>query len=82
MKEPVACFTMPSTGTTGSAVSFDGSCCTDAHHYEWEFGDGGTGTGVTTTHIYNTAGTYTVKLKAMPKRGHMSGEITKSITIN
>jgi len=32
--------------------------------YTWDFGDGGTGVGVTKTHVYTTADTYTVTLTA------------------
>ena len=32
----------------------------DALTYSWEFGDGGRGTGVTVTHVYEAAGTYAV----------------------
>lgn len=81
-KEPTACFTAPDTSTTGATVSFDAGCSMDAHHIEWDFGDGGTATGTTTTHIYNTAGSYTIKCTALPKRGHNTHESTKNITIN
>ena len=52
----------PYSGNEGSAVSFNGSGSTGAVSYLWRFGDGSTGTGVTTTHAYADNGTYTVKL--------------------
>ena len=80
MKKPMACIdTASKTGTVGQSISFDASCSMDAHHYEWEFGDGGTGSGATTTHAYNTAGTYTAKIKAMSK--NMKKEDEKTITV-
>lgn len=81
-KEPMACFDAPSTATTGQSVSFNASCSMDAHHYEWNFGDGGTSMDANTTHTYNTAGTYTVKLKTMSKNSKKMDETSKSITIN
>ncbi|GAA3031594.1 PKD domain-containing protein [Actinokineospora globicatena] len=49
----------------GTAVRFNGSAArptTGIESYRWDFGDGATGTGVTTTHVYPTAGTYTAAL--------------------
>lgn len=66
-KEPMTCFDVPATGTVGQSVSFNASCSMDAHHYEWNFGDGGTSVDANPTHTYNTAGTYTVKPKTMSK---------------
>jgi len=46
-------------------ASFDGSGSSDDFSiwmYEWDFGDGGSGTGATPTHIYNSTGTYDVTL--------------------
>jgi len=47
-------------------VTFDGSASYDPDgtivSYYWVFGDGGTGSGETTTHTYNQPGTYTVSL--------------------
>jgi PKD repeat protein len=38
--------------------------------YYWEFGDGDTGTGVTTNHTYNTPGTYIVYLTVTDENGY------------
>jgi PKD repeat protein len=81
-KEPMACADVPATGTVGQSVNFNASCSMDAHHYEWNFGDGGTSMEANPTHTYNTAGTYTVKLKTMSKNSKKMDETSKSITIN
>ena len=83
MKKPMACVDSPTkTGTVGQSISFDASCSMDAHHYEWEFGDGATGSGASTTHAYNSAGTYTAKIKAMSKNMKKEDEKTVTVTVN
>lgn len=70
---PFAAFTVGATvgtvaPTLGEPVQFDASesSCpspTRIQSYEWQFGDGSsTATGVTTTHIYQSEGTYEVRL--------------------
>ncbi|WP_336517773.1 PKD domain-containing protein [Pollutibacter soli] len=53
---------------------------------EWQFGDGGTDntTTLNTTHIYNTAGTYTAKAKVFLSHGgdQCEAEPTKGVTVN
>ncbi len=51
----------PSSGNAPLAVFFDGSGSA-ATTYQWEFGDGGSSTSATVTHIYTVAGTYTATL--------------------
>lgn len=58
----------PFTGTAGQPVTFTAQIDTSglpagtATTIQWNFGDGGTATGQTVTHIYATPGTYTVTL--------------------
>ncbi|MCW4385442.1 PKD domain-containing protein [Salinibacterium sp. SYSU T00001] len=60
---PVAAFTASASNLD---VSVDASGSSDPDgtvaSYSWDFGDGGTATGVTASHSYGTAGTYTVTL--------------------
>ena len=49
---------------------------------QWEFGDGSTGSGVTTTHTYTSSGTYDVKAKVTVNDGGGSCSFTKDKSIN
>jgi len=71
---PVADPNGPYTGTTGAAITFDGSGSSDYDNedgttandetltYAWDFGDPNTGTGVSPSHTYALAATYNVSL--------------------
>lgn len=48
--------------------------------YDWNFGDGGTGSGVTTNHRYSTAGTFTVTLMVTDDLG-AEAKITGTVTV-
>ena len=58
---------------TGSTVSFDASGSLDPDglvtSYRWDFGDGASGNGVTTEHIYTNPGNYTVSLTVTDNSG-------------
>ncbi|OWY22832.1 PKD domain-containing protein [Sphingobacteriales bacterium UPWRP_1] len=63
IQSPVALFTV-SPGTSvckGQTLSFN-NLSTGGVTYFWNFGDGNTSTMLNPTHVYNTAGTYTVTL--------------------
>ena len=71
---PVASFTCsPSSGQSPLTVSFDASASHDPDGnitaYEWNFGDGGHKTGITTTHTYTTAGTRSATLTVTDSDG-------------
>ncbi len=56
-------YTIISTTSAGMKVQFDGSASTNAVSYDWDFGDGNTGTGVNPQHTYVTPSlTYLVRL--------------------
>jgi PKD repeat protein len=76
----------PPSSTVGQAISFIGSQSVAAPgrtivSYSWNFGDGTTGSGPTTSHPYGTAGTYTVTLIVTDDQGKQ-GIATATVTIS
>jgi PKD repeat protein len=63
---PVADPNGPYSGLVNELITFDGSGSSDLDGtivtYDWDFGDGATGSGEMTTHTYTEAGTFTVTL--------------------
>ncbi|HEX4945354.1 MAG TPA: glycoside hydrolase family 44 protein [Blastocatellia bacterium] len=83
---PVAAATAsPTNGIAPLAVNFNGSGSSDADgaivSYAWDFGDGTTGAGVTTSHTYTTAGTFTARLTVTDDKG-ASASVTSTITVS
>jgi chitodextrinase len=74
---PQPAFTFsPSAPTTFQGILFDASATRDENvecgtrcSYTWSFGDGGSASGITATHEYRTAGSYSVTLRVTDDRG-------------
>ena len=68
---PRAAFTAePWQGEAPLTVTFDASASTgDIVSYLWDFGDGGTGSGVVVEHTYAEPGTYTARLTVRDRLG-------------
>lgn len=82
---PVANFTFsPATGVYPLQVNFDASASYDPDgtisSYSWDFGDGKFGSGMTTSHVYETWGTFTIKLLVRDNRG-VAGARSAAITV-
>ncbi|UCC58360.1 MAG: PKD domain-containing protein [Candidatus Bathyarchaeum sp.] len=83
-RPPLALFTENATTvTTEEIIHFDASGSYDPDgtivSYHWDFGDGNTTTGVTSTHAYNEAGNYTVTLTVTDDDGASSSESAMKI---
>jgi PKD repeat protein len=77
---PVASFTVScpqATCTVDASASSDTAPGTIAS-YAWNFGDGGTGTGVTTNHTYTSGGSKTVTLVVTDDQGLDSAPATRT----
>ncbi|MXX59828.1 MAG: DNRLRE domain-containing protein [Rhodothermaceae bacterium] len=82
---PVARFTItPSSGVGPLFVQFDASASTDVDGvivaYDWDFGDGNSGSGETASHTYASFGRYAAKLKVTDDFG-ATGLAEKTIAV-
>jgi len=85
--EPVAVMSAtPSTGIAPLTVAFDGSGSIPHGNplvsWTWSFGDGSSGSGAQTTHVYLTPGTYTASLTVTDSLGVTSLPATTSIVVS
>ncbi|MFW8600176.1 Ig-like domain-containing protein [Desulfobacterota bacterium M19] len=73
------------SGTAPLAVSFDASASHDIDGtidtWQWDFGDGDTGSGAIVNHTFTVAGTYVVTLKVIDN-GSAAATATTSITVS
>ena len=71
-----------SNSVVGQTVSFTGSASggTAPYNYAWNFGDSSTGSGSSASHVYQTAGVYTVVLTVTDAAGHVASA-TNTVTV-
>jgi glucose/arabinose dehydrogenase len=73
----------PTAGAVPLTVQFNGSGSSDPEGgtltYAWNFGDGGTSTGATVSHTYQSNGTYTARL-TVTDPGGLQSSATQTIT--
>ena len=77
--DPIANPGGPYEALVGETITFDGSGSTDDGEivsYDWLFGDGTTGTGMTAQHTYTMDGIYTVTLTVIDNDGRSNSSST------
>ncbi len=84
--QPIASISAsPLGGSVPLTVNFSGSGSIDADNdpltYSWAFGDGATGSGITTNHTYTTSGAFTAQLTVTDGRGGLDVKI-KTIMVS
>jgi len=85
-KEPVAKINAsPTSGSLPLNVSFTSTGSSDPDgtisSYSWDFGDGNTGTGVSTSHTYSTGGIYSALLTVTDNKGGVASDhVTITVT--
>ena len=71
------------SGTTSDVISLDGSGSSDSDgtivQYDWNFGDGNTGSDISPTHTYSEDGIYTVSLTVTDDKGATDSSSTTSL---
>ena len=85
LRAPTADYTVTTAmPVAGVLVNFDGRTSRDSDgqidRYEWTFGDGGSATGATTSHLFVGAGTYTITLTVTDNQG-LSATVQRSLVV-
>jgi PKD repeat protein len=71
----------PSTPAQGQTVIFDAQTSTGSiAQYRWDFGDGGTATGVTASHAFSQIGSFFVRLTLVDPAGR-TAFVSRSVTV-
>jgi len=67
---------VPVLGSKPLTINFTANASngTAPYTYNWDFGDGGTGTGATPSHTFHTPGIYEVKVGVVDALGHDTGD--------
>ena len=85
-KPPVAAHDGPYAAIQNESIDFSGAGSRDADGdaltYAWNFGDGGTASGVSATHAYERPGTFTVRLIVTDPRGLADTVVTTARIIS
>jgi PKD domain/WD40-like Beta Propeller Repeat len=84
-RAPIAVFSISSNpANINTSLNLNASTSSDPDGdvltYSWNFGDGGTATGVTTSHTFATTGRFTIGLTVSD--GKLSNNTTQNLTIN
>ncbi len=88
---PIADAGDPQAALVGETLTFNGGGSTDSDGtiagFVWDFGDGATDTGLETTHVYDSAGSFTVTLTVTDDVGAtatdtLTATITPSVFLN
>ncbi|NBU47863.1 MAG: PKD domain-containing protein, partial [Flavobacteriales bacterium] len=79
-QSPVANFTTnPTSACVNTIISFTSTSSANGGaaitNYIWDFGDGTTGSGATTSHTYSNSGTYTITLVVTNANGVADAEV-------
>ena len=74
-------FTADQLCLTAGATNFSGSAVGSIASWSWKFGDGGTGSGMSTSHTYSSPGLYDITLIVTTTDGCVDS-ITKSVAID
>jgi PGF-pre-PGF domain-containing protein len=79
---PLAAFSVsPQEGTAPLTVQFNDTSSGNITSWLWDFGDGNTSTTQSPSHIYSSAGNYTVKLTVTSAFGSNSTEVPSSVKV-
>ena len=70
----------PYAGTVGQAISFSAAGSSGPiSSYAWSFGDGGTGSGASSTHAYGSPGSYPVTLTVYGSSGQQATDVAQAM---